>query len=535
MRAPLSLQVVPSPASAPAAASARSPAALRSLPLPLAPAPQPHELWLAVCWPRLPLEALAAASSGSCLAVVELQQGAQYLVALDAQAERAGARVGMSWAAASALVPQLSARWREPHAEQRHLAQLAEAAQRYSPRVSLMPPDALLIEVRGSLRLFGGAAQLLRRFKADYLSAGTQPRLALAPTPLAALAGVRGARTFCVLEPARLIGALAPLPLAALGWPLESLERLAKMGVRSIGEVLRLPRAGFARRFGVELLTSLDQLTGRRADPRRSFRPSERFCARRDFSYEVVEHERILAALEPLLGKLFARLKALQCGIVELDCRLRHAHAPPTRCVLKLTTPTADPQQLRALLKERLATLSLPEPARSAEILCGELLPQHSSSHELWQPGEQGGGAGAPCTDLIERLRARLGFEAVHGLAIHSTHRPEAATRREPTIAPVRATKQRPAAAAESLRWAAHRPLWLLPEPEPLTEAPSGLPCRHGPLELLGDPERIETGWWEGTALARDYYRALDRRGVQLWVYRQRVAPHRWFLHGIYG
>ena len=45
--------------------------------------------------------------------------------------------------------------------------------------------------------------------------------------------------------------------------------RLSAMGVRTLGELMRLPRAGFAKRFGVERLADLDRLLGRRADPRR--------------------------------------------------------------------------------------------------------------------------------------------------------------------------------------------------------------------------------------------------------------------------
>jgi len=76
--------------------------------------------------------------------------------------------------------------------------------------------------------------------------------------------------------------------------------------------------------------------------------------------------------------------------------------------------------------------------------------------------------------------------------------------------------------------------LWLLPAPQ-LLAAPKGLPCRHGPLRLLSEPERIETGWWDGGEVARDYYTAIDRHGVRLWVFREREQPHGWFLHGVFG
>jgi protein ImuB len=81
---------------------------------------------------------------------------------------------------------------------------------------------------------------------------------------------------------------------------------------------------------------------------------------------------------------------------------------------------------------------------------------------------------------------------------------------------------------------APRRPLWLLLEPQPLRER-AGLPRRRGALRLLSEPERIESGWWDGADIARDYYTALDTHGVRLWVFRERRAPHGWFLHGIFG
>jgi protein ImuB len=84
--------------------------------------------------------------------------------------------------------------------------------------------------------------------------------------------------------------------------------------------------------------------------------------------------------------------------------------------------------------------------------------------------------------------------------------------------------------ASNSLTHAAHlrRPLWLLRIPEPL-------PCALQSLQLLEGPERIETGWWDGRDVARDYYIARDAAGAELWVFRERLPPHGWFLHGMFA
>ncbi|HEY2591481.1 MAG TPA: DNA polymerase Y family protein [Steroidobacteraceae bacterium] len=568
----------PTPGSAPLTRSTRrvvSRTALRIEQQRALPLLEPRELWIGAHLPQLALEALVQLEEEARvlephappqpLAVAELQGSAQCIVAASEQAASAGVRAGMSLAAALALAPQLAVRTRDPRREQMLLERLARHALAFTPRVSLAPPDGLLLEVKGSLQLFGGATKLGTAFLRACRVAGVQPKLALAPTPLAALAGARYAAwavpragdegpvpassRFKVADESRLVGALAPLPLAVLRWPAQVLERLAKVGVRTIGEVLRLPRAGFARRFGAEALASLDRLTGRAPDPRRSFEAPERFRMRRGCTYDLEHHEAILAALTPFFETLAKFLEARQCAITELECRLWHRHAPPTRCVLNLAAPAADGASLQALLGERLAALALPEPVRSFELRSGRLVPRALHAESLWRPGEHGGsGAGAQSVDLIEMLRARLGNDAVYGLAIHATHRPEAASRRvEAAAAEQRSRSPRSASrlAGSAQPWPAfRRPLWLLPEPEPLPES-GGLPRRRGPLHLLGEPERIETGWWEGAQacaagvrsreVARDYYQAVDSRGVRLWIFRERLMPHRWFLQGVFG
>ena len=407
------------------------------------------------------------------------------------------------------------------------LEKLATCAQKYTPRVSLIPPDGLLLEVKGSLHLFNGVDGLLRSFGHDFRGLGIESAVALAPTPLAAIVAARVGEPFVVTNKAQLVGRLTSMPLAPLRWPEDVVERLARMGVRTIGQTLRLPRAGFARRFGPEHLAELDRLTGRNADVRHQFQPRERFRRRRELTYEMESNTTILAALAPMLADLGKFLETRQVGITELECRLRHRHAPPSVCVLRLAAPLANVSRLTELLGERLNAIVLPEPVRSLELRSGLPVLRELSSNPLWQPGEYGGSAaGSESSQLNERLRARLGHEAVYGLQVMQGHRPERAwSMCEPHL---RGTVVSPP-------WAAfRRPLWLLTTPQQLEEL-DGVPRRRGTLRFFGDVERIETGWWDGGEIGRDYYTVFDIHGVQLWIFRERANPHRWFLHGVFG
>ena len=81
------------------------------------------------------------------------------------------------------------------------------------------------------------------------------------------------------------------------------------------------------------------------------------------------------------------------------------------------------------------------------------------------------------------------------------------------------------------LRWMR----WLLAPPEPLPERAAQPLLAGRALQLLSGPERIEAGWWDGADVTRDYYVARDAAGVLLWVFRERLPPHAWCLHGVFG
>lgn len=404
------------------------------------------------------------------------------------------------------------------------LGRLGALAYRYTSRVSL-DVDAVLLEVQGSARLFGGihtlCAQLLERCRAS----GLEPRWALAPTPLAALVLARAGRSIMVRARDRLMGELAPLPVESLGWSAETLERLDSLGVRTLGALLRLPRAGFAKRFGKEALLTLDRLSGVAAEPRRGFLPREHFKVHSEPAFELVTQEAILQHLTPLLDQLEQFLRARQCGVDVLKLRLAHRVGQCTRLDVRLAAADVSAERFATVLGEQLARRALPAAVIDCELRSGVLQPFIAHSDSLWRPAEHGGALGRESPALIERLRARLGSEAVYGLCLVPQHRPEIAWRvAEPALdAPPQCT-------AEVLYHLStlRRPLWLL-------RHPAALPCAVSALHWVAGPERIETGWWDGREVARDYYVVREPRGAQLWVYRERLPPHEWRWHGVFG
>ncbi len=500
---------------------------------PVPAAPAARELWLAVHLPHYVLESLQPQAAAP-VAVVDLERGAKVVCACDAQAAAAGIVPGMALNSALALQPGLHVLSRDASRERALLEAVATAALDFTSRVNLEPPDAVLLEVRGSLRLFGGARRLCELLRQRLQACGLEPRIALTPAPLASLWFARAGEEVVLRRPDALPARLAPLPLVATRWPERALQSLATMGARTVGDCLRLPRDGFARRFEPRMRLELDRALGRAADPRAAFVAAERFVARRDFEPELTDTERLQRACGPLLDELCAFLQGRGAAIEALELRLLHREAPATRLRLRFAEPVAAAARITTLLRERLARVALPEAVRAVRLRSGRLVEARATAGDLFALDRRRQASAVP--QLVERLRARLGGEAVHGLHLVPEHRPESAQRNGDIH-----TFAAPASAGASPlrnrktgdRPQFLRPVWLLAEPQPLEGGEQ--PRYEGLLELEADPERIESGWWDGHDVRRDYYVARNPAGVRLWIFRERRAQGGWFLHGVFG
>jgi protein ImuB len=472
-------------------------------------------MWIAIRLPQLPLEIfLRGSSTPEPFALEERHR----VFACDRKSLARGVRAGMAVSAAFALAPRLRIAPRDPAAETEALLGLAGWAAQFTPDVALEFPDAVLLDAAGSLRLFGGLSPLLSRLRRELAEMGWSAQLAGAPTPRGAFWLALAGRGQFIDSAAGLEPALAGLPVAVLRRDNETLETLEAIGVRTLRELLVLPREGVARRFGQRLLDDLDRALGRLPDPRNLFVPPERFRAAIELPAEVAQAEALLFAARRLIVQLAGFLAARSGGAQRLIFRLRHREHPASAIAIGLVAPSRDAEHFTLLARERFSGLELPEPVRSIALEVDDVAPL--AGRNLGLLLEQG----KPWGDwerLVERLRARLGAEAVRGIAARAEHRPELASAADdPDEKPLQ------------LEFG-ERPLWLLRSPKPLAEI-GERPHHEGPLELLAGPERIESGWWDGGDVARDYFIARMRNKALVWIYRERGGGG-WFLHGLFA
>jgi protein ImuB len=397
--------------------------------------------------------------------------------------------------------------------------------------------------------------------------------------------------TFCILPfafplplvvapPGEAIFALHPLPTEALRLPEETARLLGELGLATVGQLEALPREELSSRFGPVLLRRLDQAFGRLDEPVLPCSFSPTFAAHWSAEHPIVRRETIEAALEHLIGRVAGTLDRRDCGALRLECSLEYddckLQSPFTPQSLRLSVglfrPTAAAKHLLELVRLQLERTRIASPVAAIHVaatLTAPLEPRRQAA--LF---DFGGDAAARrrlrhLAALVERLSSRLGPEAVVRVRLRPDAQPELSWQYDPLVG---TNKGMSPFAPRKLRGFAKRQKG---DRRILLEQPSGccaqnapvpfLPLPPRPLRLLGrprllpaisiapqgpprrfsfagqqcqiarhwGPERIETGWWRGRPIGRDYFRVETTAGNHYWLFR-RLRDGKWFLHGVF-
>ncbi|MDJ0759703.1 MAG: DNA polymerase Y family protein [Woeseiaceae bacterium] len=484
-------------------------------------------LWFAVYLPSLPLQAVSP-DEGLC-AVVEEQQGVHRVLIADARALEAGVQPGQTSNAALALAPDLHLEVRSELREQQALEFLATWLEQFSSFVSMADRDLLLLEIAGSLKLFGGLKALRQTIVDGLKQQGFDALLSIAPTPLAATWLARAGQRACIRDKSNIASALRSLSLHCLSWPPTICESLDKVGVATVGDCLRLPRDGFARRFGVARLLDLDRAVGRLPDPRDAWRSPESFVADFEMTEEQSDRELLLAICEELLQTHERFLLKRQLGTQQLLFSFYHLKSAATELHLGAASLSRSARYWFELLKIRFEQLGIPEPVIAVRLRGGHARALSTDTQGLSFTDDRETSPRYSMSQLAERLIARVGRQSVRGVVMRRDHRPQFAIS-ERDVLKSSTIEKIDASWVDGLQ----RPLWMLSEPV-LLSTDAGHPVYRGRLRLLAGPERFETGWWDEDGVARDYYVASNAAGLRLWVFRNRNTDGAWYLHGLFG
>jgi protein ImuB len=473
-------------------------------------------------------------------ALVMSDAGTRRLAAVDGLAQSLGLYPGQKAADAAALAPNLATADHDPQADAQSLEALADWCMRFSPAVASDAPDGLFLDVSGGDLLWGGEEALAHELEARLSDNGIPARLAIADTAAAAWALARFDPIIC--PPGHQAAKLAPLPVAALRLDDADAAQLARLGLRTIGQVMGLPRGPLTRRFGPGVLLRLDQALGRLPQALKYRRPASPWAARLAFAEPISAPEDLARVAADLAGLLCAQLQAGGKAARRFELSYHRLDGKNLTVEAGLALAGRDPSALLRLLVPKLDTLDPGFGIESATILADDVLILDMIQTHLDPSQAQADAAVAP---LVDRLANRLGADRVWRAQPVQSHAPERAVSRAQALSGSREAGWDPGRP---------RPLRLFVRPEPieaLAALPDAAPARFQWRGLwrrvarAEGPERIAQEWWRlapeqtSTGAVRDYYRVEDESGGRFWLFRAGVyggetAP-RWWLHGVFG
>jgi len=484
----------------------------------------------------------AASADGSIpFALIESGAGGERIAALTSLAQNLGLSEGNLLTDARALVPHLQTSPREFEAARDDLKALTLWCERYTPFAAVDPPDGIMLDITGCAHLFGGEAAMLAGLAERLNGFHLQARIASADTPGAAFATARFGRSRVqVVPPGAQKDMLAPLPVAALRIEPRLADQLHKLGLKTIGQLYRVPRAPLAARFGESLLRRLDQALGREDEAISPLSPVRVYAVRSVFPEPIA----LLADIEHIARDLSFRLcpqlegdgrgaKSFALKLFGTDGSVREISVSSARLLFK-------PENLTALFHERIHGIeAFYDPGTGVDALSLEAARIESLEAAQKPLGFERDQGGEAFSFLMDRLAARLGPRAIGRMAPRESHVPERAQRRG---------KLDDKAGGQC--WPdAPRPILLLPRPEAIevmAEVPDGPPVQftwrrvRRRVAFADGPERIAQEWWrDGGAPTRDYFRIEDEEHRRYWLYRDglygiETGNPRWYMHGLF-
>lgn len=501
-----------------------------------------------LCLPFLPTDRIARIEGGSAappeagLATVARSGQRVVLSGLCPRAYALGLQPGMALTQARAMIPDLAVRDADPGGDAALLARIGDfAARRIVPLVALCDPNGLWLDLTGAAHLHGGETRLCRRLLRFCARLGLRARIAVAGNAAAAHALTRQDAEPLILCPQgdeqRM---LAPMPLATLRLPPETVAGMQRLGIETIGDLAGMPRAPLVRRFGHEPLLRLDQALGHAAEPFDPIVPRGTPAATLRFAEPIGDAASITHAIGDLLDRLeqMLRERALGARVLLLICE--RVDRNEERATAGAARATRDKAHLRRLLLRRIETIDPGFGIDAMHLVAARTEPL-AATHV---PGDLAAPDAPPdLAELIDLIAGRIGARNLYRLGCVESDVPERGMRR---VGPL----ETPVPWPDS--WP--RPPRLLPRPEPVdhvvAELPDAPPRRftwRGRTHILvrGDgPERIYGEWWkrEGErAAVRDYFQVEDESGARFWLFRKGDAENPasgdlgWWIQGCFG
>ncbi len=470
----------------------------------------------------------------SPFAMVMPERGRKIVKAVNILAKEKGVYENMVLADCKALVPELTVLDYDANERQKLLTALAEWCIRYSPFISIDLPDVLILDVSGCTHLWGGEESYLKDIHKKFTEFGYTIRSAMADTIGTAWAICHYGENASIIETGKEIAVLSTLPPAALRLEQTILDKLDKLGLKTVGSFIKMPNSALRRRFGQTILQRIAQALGEEMEITEPVQPLIPFQERLPSLEPIRTAEGIEIAIKELLQMLCERLQKEMKGLRKCVLTCYRIDGVVVKTEIGTSKPSRNTLHLFKLFENKIATIE-PDLGIELFVMDAPVVEELNSSQDaLWTVS---GKDESVIAELLDRLSGKTGVHAIHRFLPAEHYWPERSFKNATSLS------EKP-----SIEWRTDlpRPLHILPVPEvievsvPIPDYPPLLfiykGARHKVKKADG-PERIEQEWWLQNGLYRDYYCVEDEQGARYWLFRSGEYDSdnvKWFIHGFF-
>ncbi len=467
----------------------------------------------------------------------EAVHGRMIITAASPAAQAEGINTGMLVADARAISPSLQVFDDIPDLPGKLLTRLAEWCIRFTPSVSIDLPDGLILDVSGCAHLWGGDSFYLDTITKRLQERGYHISAGMADTIGGSWAVARYSKESFIIEKNRQAEALLTLPVASLRIETAVIDRLNKLGLRLVGQIINMPQAVLKRRFGQSLIQQLQQALGLEEEIIHPVQPVEPYQERLPCLEPIVTRAGIEIALQKLIDSLCRRLQQEGKGLRLAKFKCYRVDGKMESIETGTNRATHHATHLFTLFEDKIAGI---EPGLGIELFILDGLKTEaviSLQEKLWKLDS--GLADIKLSELLDRIASKMGAGCIHRYLPDEHYWPERSYKLANSLDEQSTT---------NWKQNSRRPLQLLAKPEPVEvtapvpDYPPMLFRYKGILHKIikaNGPERIEQEWWIQQGEHRDYYCVEDENGYRYWLFRSgHYTPeklYQWFIHGFFS
>ncbi|WP_228445384.1 Y-family DNA polymerase [Thalassotalea sp. HSM 43] len=478
-------------------------------------------LWLYLHFPKLQLNSLYADDDSTPIIIVDEKTHAA--VQVNHSALQQGIDVGMGLGSAASLCQDLKVYPYDQAIEQQRLQHIARWLYLLSADICLYPPNGLLLKVSNMLTLYHGLDNYWLALSSHLAQLDVDYHYGTGFSVYSSMLLAKNHGDIISADKPYLERALRPLTLAQTGLSKKNIENLKRVGIEQLHQLLALPLTEIAKRFDIDLVNYVGRFTAQLQHPVSFFHPSEQFSHFLELLFEIRNLQYLQKPLLKVYELLerFLSLRDKRCQQVLLTLHFRDDEVEPKVVSISSAYGEYRAQSWLELSQLTLESLRIEAPIVALTVDAKQVHANDYQKADLFS-GKQGA---VSANELVSRLQAKLGENAIVGVQSINEHRPERAVRCcQPLLNRSQdGNTKRGKQQITKNSGLSHRPSVLLPQPLPLDEQ---VTLQHG-------PERIISGWWDEQYMARDYFIACSEQGRWLWLFR--TPEQEWFVHGLFS